>query len=57
MEWLEAGSRMVMVVNPRQRSVTVYHSRTAMVRLTEEDALDGGDVVPGWHLPITEVLG
>src|SRR6266571_9040008 len=36
-EWLEAGSRMVVVVNPRQRSVTVYHSRTDIVMLTEED--------------------
>jgi len=56
-EWLEAGSRMVIVVNPRQRSVTVYHSRTDTVRLTEEDALDGSDVVPGWQLPIKEVFG
>ena len=56
-EWLEAGGRMVIVVNPRQRSVTVYHSRTDMIRLTEEDALDGGDVVPGWQLPIKEVFG
>jgi len=56
-EWLAAGSQMVIVVNPRQRSVTVYHSRTDMVRLTEEDVLDGGAVVPGWQLPITEVFG
>lgn len=55
-EWLEAGSRMVIVVNPRQRFVTVYHSRTAIVRLTEEDILEGGDVVPGWQLPIREVF-
>jgi Uma2 family endonuclease len=55
-EWLEAGSRMVIVVNPRQRSVTVYHSRTDVVRLTEEDMLEGGDVVPGWQLPIREVF-
>lgn len=56
-EWLEAGSRMVIVVNPRQRSVIVYHSHTDIVRLTEEDALDGGDVVPGWQLPIKEMFG
>jgi Uma2 family endonuclease len=56
-EWLEAGGRMVIVVNPRQRSVTVYHSCTNMSRLTEEDVLDGGDVVPGWQLPIKEVFG
>jgi Uma2 family endonuclease len=55
-EWLEAGSRMVIVVNPRQRFVTVYHSRTDIIRLTEEDMLEGGDVVPGWQLPISEVF-
>jgi Uma2 family endonuclease len=55
-EWLEAGSRMVIVVNPRQRSVTVYHSRTDVVRLTEEDTLEGGEVIPGWQLPIREVF-
>jgi Uma2 family endonuclease len=55
-EWLEAGSRMVIVVNPRQRAVTVYHSRTDIIRLTEEDTLEGGDVVPGWQLPIREVF-
>jgi Uma2 family endonuclease len=56
-EWLEAGSRMVIVVNPRQRSMMVYHSRTDMIRLTEEDTLDGGDVVPGWQLSIKEMFG
>jgi len=55
-EWLEAGSRMVIVVNPRQRAVTVYHSRTDVVRLTAEDTLEGGEVVPGWQLPIREVF-
>jgi Uma2 family endonuclease len=55
-EWLEAGSRMVIVVNPRQRAVTVYHARTDVVRLTEEDTLEGGEVVPGWQLPMREVF-
>ena len=55
-EWLEAGSRMVVVVNPRQRSVTVYHSRTDIVMLTEEDTLDGGEIVPGWQLPVKDVF-
>ena len=54
-EWLEAGSRMIIVVNPRQRAVMVYHSCTDVVRLTEEDTLEGGEVVPGWQLPIREV--
>jgi Uma2 family endonuclease len=56
-DWLEAGSRMVIVVNPRQRVVTVYHSRTDIVMLTEADTLAGGDVIPGWQLPINEIFG
>lgn len=55
-DWLESGSRMVIVINPRQRRVTVYHSRTHITMLAEEDTLDGGQVVPGWRLPVKEVF-
>ncbi len=54
--WLDAGSRLVIVVNPRQRSVTVYRFPTDIIRLTEADTLEGGDVIPGWQLPIREVF-
>jgi Uma2 family endonuclease len=55
-EWLEAGTRMVIVVNPRQEAATVYRSRHDIAVLTEEDTLDGGDVVPGWSLPVQELF-
>jgi len=54
--WLDAGTRMVMVVNPRQQTVTIYRSRTDIAVLTEEDELDGQDVVPGWTLPIKDLF-
>ena len=47
MEWLEAGTRMVVVVNPRRQSVTVYRSLSDIVILTGNDVLDGGEVAPG----------
>jgi Uma2 family endonuclease len=56
LEWLDAGTRMVILVNPRQRSVTVYRSRSAIVILNEKDVLDGGDVVPGWSMPVQDVF-
>jgi Uma2 family endonuclease len=56
-EWLAAGCRMVVVVNPRRRTATVYRSPSDFVRLTETDVLDGGDVVPGWTLPLRELFG
>jgi Uma2 family endonuclease len=54
--WLEAGTQMVLVVNPRKRIVTVYRSLTMIAVLTENDQLDGADVVPGWILPVAEIF-
>lgn len=56
MDWLNAGTRMVVLVNPRKRMVTVYRSLTDIVILTAQDTLDGGDVVPGWRMPVSEIF-
>lgn len=55
-EYLAAGTAMVVVVDPPQRLVTVYRSRTDVAVLTEDDVLHGGDVVPGWTLPVREIF-
>jgi Uma2 family endonuclease len=55
-DWLEAGTRMVVIVNPRKRTVTVYRSLHQIVILREQDMLDGHDVLPGWKLPIAEIF-
>jgi Uma2 family endonuclease len=55
-DWLAAGTRMVIVVNPRRRTVAV-HQPTTITLLTENDTLEGGDVVPGWSVPVREVFG
>jgi Uma2 family endonuclease len=56
--WLEAGCRMVLVADPERRVVTVYRSRSEIRILTAEagDVIDGGDVVPGWKLPVAELF-
>ncbi len=54
-EWLNAGARMVIGINPRNRTVSV-HTPDATVTLSELDTLDGGDVVPGWRLPIVDIF-
>ena len=56
LDWLDAGTLMVAVVNPRQRTVTIYRSRADIVILTQDDLLDGNNVVPGWILPIRELF-
>jgi len=54
--WLAAGMRMVIVVNPRQHCATVYRSLHEITILTEDDTLDGGEVVPGWRMPVRELF-
>lgn len=55
-EWLEAGTRMVWVVNPRQRNVTVYRPGINPIILTANDTLDGQDVVPGFQGAVSSIF-
>ena len=54
-EWLAAGVLMVVVVNPRNRTVQP-HTPDGVTELTEADTLDGGDVVPGWRLLVADIF-
>ena len=52
-EWLRAGTRAVVVVNPRRNTVRVHRPDG-----TEDlaDVLAVEDVVPGWRMPFSEVF-
>jgi Uma2 family endonuclease len=54
--WLDAGVRMAWVVNPKWRNVTVYRSPTDIKVLTENDQLDGEDVVPGFQCAVSAIF-
>ncbi|GEM_PF-2687435 len=47
---------MVVVINSRQRSATVYRSPTDIIALAEADILAGGDVVPAFKLAVGELF-
>lgn len=55
-EWLDAGAQMVVVLNPRTRTATMYRSRTDIVVLTDAETLRADDVVPGWNVPLADVF-
>jgi Uma2 family endonuclease len=55
-EWLQAGSRIVWVVDPETETVSVWRSRTDIVVLGTSDTLSGGDVLPGFSLPVAQVF-
>ncbi len=52
LDWLDSGTRMVLVVDPGKRTVAVYRSRDEIRILAGDDLLDGGDVVPGWSVRV-----
>ena len=55
-EWLDAGTRMVLVIEPKKRTVTVYRSRERLRVLGPDDVIDGEDVVPGWRCPVRQLF-
>ncbi|MBI4788080.1 MAG: Uma2 family endonuclease [Chloroflexi bacterium] len=55
-EWINAGTRLVWVVDPKTQTVTVYHSLAEVRVLTVNDMLDGADVVPGFESAVKEIF-
>ena len=57
LEYLQAGTRMVWVVDPERRAVVVYRSAHAVRTVPAGGSLEGEDVVPGFSLPLAELFG
>jgi Uma2 family endonuclease len=55
-EYFAAGARLVWIVNPKLKTVTVYRSLSDIITLTEKDTLDGGEVIPGFQYAVTELF-
>lgn len=55
-EWLEAGTRLVWVVNPEKKTVTIHAPKRAVTKLRVGDTLDGEDVLPGLRLAVAEIF-
>ena len=54
--YLEAGVRLVWLVDPGSHSVAVFRPDAAPATLDADGILDGGDVLPGFALPLSEVF-
>lgn len=54
-EYLDAGTRLVWVVDPESRTATVFHPDGRSVFLGADGVLDGEDVLPGFRLALEGV--
>jgi Uma2 family endonuclease len=55
-EYFKAGVGVVWVVYPRQQEIYVYSSLTQIRVLQLGQDLDGGDLVPGFRLPLAALF-
>ena len=53
---LAAGTGMVLVADSVNHLVAVHLPHSGISVLTEQDTLDGDDVIPGWSMPVSEIF-
>ncbi len=54
--WLEAGAAAVWILDPPNRTVTVYQPQAASKVLRDDEVLDGDAVVPGFAVPVRDLF-
>jgi Uma2 family endonuclease len=55
-DYLQAGVRLVWVVNPATRTVRVHYADGPGATLRADGELDGGDALPGFRCPIRDLF-
>ena len=55
-EYLEAGVRLVWVIDPKRQRAVAYRSLSEVRELGPADELDGEDVLPGFRCRLSDIL-
>lgn len=55
-DYFLAGVRLVWFIQPRDRTATVYTAPDRATKLTNSQALNGGNVLPGFTLPLKQLF-
>ena len=55
-EYFAIGVQLIWVADPRQQQVYVYRSVTDVQRLSAADTLTGGEVLPGFSVPVADLF-
>ncbi len=55
-QYLQSGVRLVWLINPKQRTVTVYRPGPIVRVLTIRDSIEGEEVIPGFSYRVQKVF-
>ena len=55
-DWLQAGTRLVWVIDPERRVARVYRAAGSEASVTEAGELSGEDVLPDFRCPLASIL-
>ena len=55
-EYIDAGTLLVWVVDPRTRTVRVHQPGQPAITLSSDAMLDGAEVLPGFTLPLSRLF-
>lgn len=55
-EYFTGGVRLVWVIDPRKRTAAIHTSPEDSTLLDESGTLDGGDVLPGFRVPLAKLF-
>ncbi|MDJ1183439.1 Uma2 family endonuclease [Roseofilum casamattae] len=54
-QFLNLGTQVGILVDPRTRTMEVYRSDRPTVTLTDDDILTLPELLPGWELPVVDI--
>lgn len=55
-KYFRAGVRLVWYIDPQTRSAKVHRGPTSLSEIDENGILDGGEVLPGFQVPLRELF-
>lgn len=56
-DYFQAGCRVVWLVRPASKTVDVHAGPREFRQLAEQQVLDGGELLPGFELPLADLFG
>lgn len=55
-QWLDAGSRIILVADPKNKTLRIYRNKAQIEVLHRGDEFSSGDVCGSWKISVNEVF-